>query len=171
MLKKRGFLWRYIHIFSWMLLMLWGDFLGDHWTLVAQSSCYFQRNEQQDFEQEQPQLLRQTSFTIAVINRCGNYQNSSLQQKVDDENSLGIIDFSLTRSISEDLARTGSETVFAGMLTEFPPGSSKQVSQQIRSSSAVIPLFSSLLIPCYRVEDTTTHKLTLDWCPILCPQQ
>ena len=42
-------------------------------------------------------------------------------------------------SISEDLARTGSGAGFTEMFTDFPPGSSKQVSQQIRSNSAVIP--------------------------------
>ena len=63
-------------------------------------------------------------------------------------------------SISEDLARTGSATVFAEMFTDFPPGSSKQILQQSISSPAVTPLVSSLLVPCYCVEETTTHKLT-----------
>ena len=59
-------------------------------------------------------------------------------------------------SIAGGLARIGSVTVFAEMFADFPPGTSKQVSQQIRSSSAVIFLFSSLLVPCYCVEETTT---------------
>ena len=62
-------------------------------------------------------------------------------------------------SISEDFARTSSETVFAEMFTDFPRGSSKQGSQQSRSSSAATPLFSSLLVPCYcGEEETTTNR-------------
>ena len=98
-------------------------------------------------------------FHNSSSKQIGNYQNYSLQQKVDDENSLGIIDFYLTLSISDDLARTSSETVFAEMFTDFSRGSSKQGSQQSRSSSAVTPLFSSLLVPCYCGEETTTHQL------------
>ena len=45
------------------------------------------------------------------------------------------------------------------MFTDFPPVSSKQGSQQSRSSSAVTS-FSSLLVPHYSLEQTTTHKLT-----------
>ena len=51
--------------------------------------------------------------------------------------------------------RIGLVTVFAEMFADFPPGTSKQVSQQIRSSSAVYFLFSLLLVPCYCVEETT----------------
>ena len=58
-------------------------------------------------------------------------------------------------SISEDLARTGSANVYAQMFTDFPPGFSKLVSEQSRSSSTVTHLFSSLLVPCYCVEETT----------------
>ena len=62
-------------------------------------------------------------------------------------------------SISEDLARTSSEAGFAEMFTDFPRGSSKQGSQQSRSSSAVTPVFFSLFVPCYCGEETTTHEL------------
>ena len=101
-------------------------------------------------------LLHQTSFTTTLINRYGNHQNSSLQQKVNDENVLGIISFYLTRSISEDLIQTGPETVLTEIITGAPLGFSKQVSQQT-TSSAVIPLFSSLLVLCYFMEEMTTQ--------------
>jgi len=44
---------------------------------------------------------------------------------------VGIIDFYLTMSISENLARTGSETVFPEILRDFLPRSSKKFNSRL----------------------------------------